>query len=158
MGLQIGDLAPDFVLQDSQGKPFALGDLRGCYGVLYFYPRDNTPGCTQEAQGFRDLYDRFQAQNIAIWGISADDAKAHQKFIQKHQLPFPLLCDPGGQVATAYESYGPKKFMGREFIGVYRHTFIIDPLGQIAQIYRKVKPALHAAQVLDDLAALIPPT
>ncbi|ERT04644.1 ahpC/TSA family protein [Lyngbya aestuarii BL J] len=111
-------------------------------------PRDHTPGCTKEACGFRDLYAEYRSQNIAVLGVSTDDAKSHAKFVSKHQLPFPLLSDEGGKVASLYGSYGLKKFMGREFMGVYRHTFVIDADGQLVKIYRKVKPADHAAEVL----------
>ena len=151
MSLQIGDRAPDFSLKDTQGNEVSLSALRGQRVILYFYPRDNTPGCTKEACGFRDVYSDYQAQNIAIFGISTDDAKAHAKFTTKYQLPFPLLCDEDAAVAQAYGSYGLKKFMGKEFMGVYRHTFVIGPNGTIERIYRKVKPESHATEVLADL-------
>lgn len=153
MPLNPGDPAPDFTLPDADGNLVSLADLRGQWVVLYFYPRDNTPGCTKEACGFRDRYPDYQQQGIVVFGISADPATAHRKFIDKYRLPFPLLSDLDAQVATAYESYGLKKFMGKEFNGVYRHTFVIDPNGKIAKIYRKVKPDSHASQVLDDLGA-----
>ena len=152
MTLSVGDLAPDFTLPDGEGNLVQLSALRGQRVVLYFYPRDNTPGCTKEACGFRDHHAEFQAANTVILGISADDAKAHQKFTQKFSLPFPLLCDLDGSVATAYESYGPKKFMGKEYIGVFRQTFVSGVDGRIEQIYRKVKPEIHPAQVLADLS------
>lgn len=148
MTLNPGDRAPEFTLPDTEGNSVSLSDFRGQPLVLYFYPRDNTPGCTKEACGFRDLYAQYLAKNIAVLGVSADDAKSHTKFVSKYQLPFPLLCDEGGKIASLYGSYGLKKFMGREFTGVYRHTFIIDGEGKIAKIYRKVKPADHAAEVL----------
>ena len=150
MTLAPGECAPDFSLSDFQGNRVRLSDFRGQWLVVYFYPRDNTPGCTKEAQGFRDVYEDYQSRNIAILGVSTDDAKSHAKFSQKHQLPFPLLCDENATVAIAYESYGLKKFMGKEFMGVYRSTFLIDPEGKIEKIYRKVKPANHAAQILED--------
>lgn len=153
MPLNPGDLAPDFALPDGEGNLIHLADLRGQRVVLYFYPRDNTPGCTKEACGFRDAYAEYQAINTVVLGISADDAKSHQKFITKFDLPFPLLVDQAAQVATAYETYGLKKFMGKEFMGVNRTTFIISANGRIEKIYRKVKPELHAAEVLADLAA-----
>lgn len=148
MSLNIGDLAPDFTLPDAQGNLVQLASLRGRRLVLYFYPRDNTPGCTKQACGFRDAYPDYQARDMAILGISTDDAKSHQKFIAKYQLPFPLLCDGDGKVATAYGSYGLKKFMGKEFMGVYRSTFVLGPDGRIEKIYRKVKPESHAAELL----------
>jgi peroxiredoxin Q/BCP len=154
MPLSPGDLAPDFTLNDGDGNAVTLSELRGQWIVLYFYPRDNTPGCTKEACGFRDQYQALQAQNAVILGISTDDQNAHQKFTKKHNLPFPLLCDPEGTVATTYESYGLKKFMGKEFMGVFRNTFLIDPEGRITKIYRKVKPEPHASEVLDDLKQL----
>lgn len=151
MTLKIGDPAPDFALPDATGKRVHLSDFRGQTVVVYFYPRDNTSGCTKEACSFRDAYPDFQNRNVAVLGISADDAKAHQKFIEKYQLPFPLLCDEGGKVAATYGSYGLKKFMGKEYMGVFRHTFVIAPDGTIAQIYRKVKPDAHATEILQAL-------
>jgi thioredoxin-dependent peroxiredoxin len=153
MTLKIGDLAPDFSLPDAQGNQLRLEDLRGRRVVLYFYPRDNTPGCTKEARGFRDAYADYQARDIVVIGISTDDPKSHTKFATKYQLPFPLLSDLDGFVATKYESYGTKKFMGKEFQGVYRSTFLIGPDGRIEKIYRKVKPESHAASILGDLSA-----
>lgn len=152
MALTVGDRAPDFSLTDTDGNTVSLVSLKGQRFVLYFYPRDNTPGCTKEACGFRDQYAQFQEKNTLIFGVSADDAKSHQKFITKYNLPFPLLCDVGGQVATAYESYGKKKFMGKEYIGVFRNTFVIDTEGKIEKIYLGVKAELHPAQVLADIA------
>lgn len=151
--LNVGDMAPDFSLLDGAGRRVALTDFRGQRLVLYFYPRDNTPGCTQEACGFRDRYDAFRQANIAILGISADDAKSHAKFTAKYTIPFPLLCDEGGLVGRAYGSYGLKKFMGREFEGVFRHTFVIDPQGRLERIDRKVKAATHPAELLAALTA-----
>jgi peroxiredoxin Q/BCP len=151
MALNPGDLAPDFTLQDGEGNTVSLSDLRGKRVVLYFYPRDNTPGCTKEACGFRDHYPTFESQDIVVFGVSTDDAKSHQKFTTKFNLPFPLLCDLDGQVATAYESYGLKKFMGKEYMGISRNTFVIAPNGTIEKIYRKVKPEAHAEQILADL-------
>jgi peroxiredoxin Q/BCP len=151
--LKVGDLAPEFCLTDAQGTPVHLSDFRGKQVVLYFYPRDNTPGCTKEACGFRDAFAEYEAQNIVVLGISMDDAKSHQKFSSKYQLPFPLLCDSEGKIATLYESYGLKKFMGKEYNGVYRQTFVIDSEGKIKKIYKKVKPESHAAQILADLTS-----
>jgi peroxiredoxin Q/BCP len=149
--LNPGDLAPDFVLPDSDENPIRLSDFRGKTVVLYFYPRDNTPGCTKEACGFRDNYPEYQEKNIIVLGISADNSAAHRKFINKYQLPFPLLVDEGGKVATEYGSYGLKKFMGKEFIGVFRHTFVIDIEGRIETIYRKVKSETHSLEILQTL-------
>jgi peroxiredoxin Q/BCP len=155
MALNPGDPAPDFTLQDGNGNTVSLADLRGKRVVLYFYPRDNTKGCTTEACGFRDRYPDYQSQDVVVLGVSTDDAKSHTKFTTKYDLPFPLLCDTDATVATAYESYGLKKFMGKEYMGVMRHTFIIGPDGNIEKIYRKVKPADHPEQVLADLAELV---
>jgi thioredoxin-dependent peroxiredoxin len=149
--LQPGDPAPDFSLPDGDGNIVKLSDLRGQRVVLYFYPRDNTPGCTKEACSFRDIYSDFVAANARVFGISTDDAKAHSKFSAKFNLPFPLLTDADGKVSAAYESYGLKKFMGKEYMGISRNTFLIDPNGAIERIYRKVKPESHAVEVLADV-------
>lgn len=148
MALKPGDPAPEFSLPDANGHPVNLSDFRGKRIVLYFYPRDNTPGCTKEACGFRDAYSEYQAQDTVVLGISTDDAKSHSKFVQKFNLPFPLLTDADGQVATAYDSYGLKKFMGKEYMGISRNTFVIGPDGKIEKIYLKVKPENHASEVL----------
>lgn len=155
MALKPGDSAPNFSLPTSEGDVVSLSNLRGKWVVLYFYPRDNTPGCTKEACGFRDAYSEFQAHDVVVLGVSTDDAKSHTKFSTKYNLPFPLLSDEGGQVAAAYESYGLKKFMGKEYMGITRRTFVIDPDGNIAKIYPKVKPEPHATEVLADLATLM---
>ncbi|PSB23776.1 thioredoxin-dependent thiol peroxidase [Stenomitos frigidus] len=151
MALSIGDPAPTFSLPDGKGNIINLAGLQGKRVVLYFYPRDNTPGCTKEACGFRDAYADFQGKDVVVLGVSTDDAKSHEKFTAKFELPFPLLIDEGGQVATAYESYGLKKFMGKEYIGVSRATFVIAPDGTIEQIYKKVKPESHAKEILATL-------
>lgn len=151
MSLQPGDPAPDFSLLDADGNQVRLSDFRGQRVVLYFYPRDNTPGCIKEACGFKENYAALQAQDVVLLGVSADDAKSHHKFIRKYELPFPLLCDTEAKVSTAYESYGLKKFMGKEFMGIKRQTFVIDPDGKLERIYQKVKPGEHASQVLQDL-------
>jgi len=131
-----------------------LSELQGKWVVLYFYPRDNTPGCTKEACGFRDAYADYEGKDIGVLGVSTDDAKSHAKFAAKHNLPFPLLIDADGEVASRYGSYGLKKFMGKEYMGITRSTFLIDPEGKLAKIYRKVKPEPHAQEVLADLAEL----
>lgn len=154
MTLSPGDPAPEFSLPDGEGNTVNLSDLRGKRVVLYFYPRDNTPGCTKEACGFRDTYADYQSNGVVVLGISTDDAKSHTKFTTKYNLPFPLLSDAEGQVATTYDSYGLKKFMGKEYMGISRNTFIIGPDGKIEKIYRKVKPEAHATEILADLANL----
>jgi len=151
MPLAVGDPAPEFTLPDAEGRPISLSQLRGQRVVLYFYPRDNTPGCTKEACGFRDTYADYRAHGIQILGVSPDDARSHQKFAQKLQLPFPLLVDEGAKVATAYGVYGPKKFMGKVYNGVHRTTFVIDPEGKIEAIITKVKVETHAAELLKQL-------
>lgn len=155
MSLKVGDRAPDFDLSDTEGNNVSLHGLQGTWVVLYFYPRDNTPGCTKEACAFRDIYGDYQSRHAVVLGVSTDDAKSHSKFVAKFQLPFRLLCDPNGTVATAYESYGLKKFMGKEYTGITRNTFLIDPTGKIAKIYLKVKPETHPGQVIADIDALI---
>jgi peroxiredoxin Q/BCP len=154
MALVIGEYAPEFTLFNEKGESIDLRDFRGQWVVLYFYPRDNTPGCTKEACGFRDQYQTYEANQVVILGVSADNAQSHQKFINKQNLPFILLCDLDTTVAKTYEAFGLKKFMGKEYEGIYRHTFLIDPEGKIAKIYRKVKPADHAMDVLKDLELL----
>lgn len=152
MTLQIGDPAPAFTLPDQNGSPVSLADLRGGRVVLYFYPKDDTPGCTKEACGFRDQWASFDQHGIKVLGISKDEAGSHTKFIAKYQLPFTLLSDPEPcEVAAAYDSYGLKKFMGRESMGMMRHTFVIDPEGKLELIYWKVKAEEMAQQILTDL-------
>ncbi len=151
MPLQIGDPAPDFSLPDANGQIVNLSSLKGQRVVLYFYPRDNTPGCTKQACAFRDAYDQFQAMDMVVLGVSTDDAKSHQKFMTKFSLPFTLLIDEGGKVAETYDSYGLKKFMGKEYMGITRNTFVIDEAGNIAKIYKKVKPETHIEQILAEL-------
>jgi thioredoxin-dependent peroxiredoxin len=137
MTLNPGDLAPNFSLPDAAGNLIHLADFHGQNIVLYFYPRDNTPGCTKEACSFRDIYAEYQSHNIAVLGVSTDNAQSHTKFTVKYQLPFPLLCDLDAKVSTAYGCYGLKKFMGKEFMGITRMTFAIDPDGRIKKVYQK---------------------
>ena len=159
MPLQIGDPAPEFTLPDQAGNPVSLKDLRGQRVIIYFYPKDDTPGCTKEACNFRDQWAVYEANNIHVLGISKDNAKSHSKFIDKYTLPFTLLTDPQSEdesepscpVATSYESYGLKKFMGKEYMGMMRHTFVIDAEGKIEKIYKKVKAATMAEDILNDL-------
>jgi peroxiredoxin Q/BCP len=151
MSLQVGDPAPDFSLPNQNGDIVRLPDLQGQWVVLYFYPKDDTPGCTKEACGFRDHYGAIAAKNAVILGVSLNDAKSHHKFISKYNLPFQLLVDSNAEVATAYGCYGLKKFMGKEYMGISRTTYLIDPDGKIAKLYTKVKPEHHAAEILQDL-------
>jgi peroxiredoxin Q/BCP len=152
MALAIGDPAPTFTLPDQEGKPVDLASFHGKRVVIYFYPKDDTPGCTKEACNFRDRWGTLQEHGITVLGISKDGASSHGKFISKYDLPFTLLTD--GEpcpVATAYESYGLKKFMGREYMGMMRHTFVVDPKGKIERIYTKVKAETMADDILADL-------
>jgi peroxiredoxin Q/BCP len=151
--LKTGDQAPDFTLTTGDGETVSLHDLRGQPVVLYFYPRDDTPGCTTEACSFRDLQAEFKKRNAAVFGVSTDDLKSHQKFAHKYDLTFPLLSDPDHAVADAYDSWGLKKFAGREYNGVRRNTFLIGPDGRIAHVWEKVKPAGHPEEVLAALGA-----
>jgi thioredoxin-dependent peroxiredoxin len=151
MALTIGDRAPDFSVPNEQGETVALKDFKGKWVVLYFYPKDNTPGCNKEACAFRDNFDDFTGKNAVILGVSLNSAKDHTKFIEKFGLPFSLLVDEDTKLSTAYESYGLKKFMGKEYMGITRNTFLIDPDGKIAQIYLKVKPETHPLAVLNDI-------
>jgi peroxiredoxin Q/BCP len=147
---EIGSKAPDFILQGTGGKAVALKDFRGRKNVvLYFYPKDDTPGCTMEACGFRDHSGRFEEQDTVIFGVSRDSLESHQKFSARHRLPFLLLSDPQAEVARSYGVFGPRKFMGREFLGIHRTTFVIDMEGTIRQIFPKIKVKDHAAEVLE---------
>ncbi|MCS7293945.1 MAG: thioredoxin-dependent thiol peroxidase [Chloroflexota bacterium] len=152
--LREGAPAPAFALQDQHGNTVRLEDLRGQWVVLYFYPKDDTPGCTAEACSFRDAYGELAAAGAVVLGVSGDDAASHRKFAEKHGLPFPLLVDEGHAVAKAYGAFGVKRMYGREYEGVLRQTFLIDPEGRIARVWRTVKPADHAAEVLTALRSL----
>jgi peroxiredoxin Q/BCP len=152
MLLPAGIPAPDFELLDDTNVPRKLSDFRGRNVVLYFYPADDTPGCTKEACNFRDDYSAYEKANIVILGVSPDTVKSHVKFKQKFQLPFPLLADKGHKVCDLYGVWGPKKFMGREYEGVLRTTFLIDENGKIVKVFEKVRPAEHSTEVLSALA------
>ena len=152
MVLQIGDAAPDFSLPDQAGTPVSLSALKGQRVVIYFYPKDDTPGCTKEACNFRDQWSVLEQHGITVLGISKDGATSHAKFIAKYDLPFTLLSDAEPcPVATAYESYGLKKFMGKEYMGMMRHTFVVNPEGKLEKIYTKVKAETMADDILSDL-------
>jgi len=143
-----GDNAPDFSTTDADGNPVKLSDFRGQKVVLYFYPKDNTPGCTKEACSFRDSFSEFEKQRIKVLGVSLDSERAHKKFIAKYDLPFTLLADTDRSVSEAFGVYGQKQFMGRKFMGINRTTFLIDEDGKIKKIWPEVKPEEHAAEVL----------
>ncbi len=147
--LKEGSNAPAFTTTDTDGNTVKLKDLRGKKVVLYFYPKDDTPGCTKEACSFRDAFSDFKKKGITILGVSPDKQSAHQKFTEKYKLPFTLLSDTDHAIAEAYESWGEKKFMGRTYLGVLRNTFLIDEKGKIKKIFEKVKPEEHASEVLD---------
>lgn len=146
--LSEGDKAPDFTAPTNGGGTVSLKDFKGKYLVLYFYPKDDTPGCTKEACGFRDAYRDFEKAGAVVLGVSTDSVKKHDKFVEKFQLPFPLLADEDKSIVEAYGVWGKKKFMGREYMGTNRVTFLIDPKGKIKKIWPTVKPEEHAAEVL----------
>ena len=152
--LTIGDPAPEFVFTPPSGNPTSTTHLRGKPYIVYFYPKDNTPGCTKEACGFRDSYSSFQKAGVTVIGISSDSELSHEKFQKKHELPFALVSDPDRTIIEAYGAWGPKKFMGRTFDGILRITFLIDAEGKIAKIYKKIKPAEHAGNILQDIESL----
>lgn len=152
--LQIGDPAPDFLLPSTGDKEVSLDDFLGKYVVLYFYPKDNTPGCTTEACDFRNYHDEFKNLNAVILGVSPDPLKSHEKFIDKYQLPFLLLSDEKHQVAEKYGVWVMKKNYGREYLGIERSTFIIDKEGKLLKAYRKVKVKGHVETALDLIKSL----
>ena len=151
MPMKEGIPAPDFELMDENGSTHKLADYRGTVVVLYFYPKDDTPGCTTEACNFRDDYHSYEAAGVIILGVSPDNVKSHGKFKNKYHLPFTLLADEGHKVCDLYGVWGPKKFMGREYEGVFRTTFLIGKDGLILKVFEDVKPAEHSAQVLAEV-------
>ncbi|RPH63287.1 MAG: thioredoxin-dependent thiol peroxidase [Chloroflexi bacterium] len=148
MTFTTGTPAPDFSLPDETGVQRRLSDYRGQHVVLYFYPKDDTPGCTIEACNFRDDYSAYVEAGVTILGVSPDTSKSHAKFKQKFELPFPLLTDVEHAICEQYGVWGKKKFMGREYLGVLRTTFIVTPDGKIKKIFENVKPAEHSEEVL----------
>ena len=146
--LKEGDKAPDFAVNDGEGKTVRLKNLKGKKFVLYFYPKDDTPGCTKEACSFRDSFSKFKRRGIEVFGVSLDSEKSHQKFTEKYSLPFRLLADTDRKLSESFGTYGKKKFMGREYMGNHRMTFLIDEKGKIKKIFEKVKPEDHAEEVL----------
>ena len=148
MALEVGDKAPDFDLPASTDKDISMRSLAGSQVVLFFYPKDNTPGCTIEACEFRDERKALQAAGIKVIGVSADNLKSHKRFVTKHDLNFPLLVDEEGKLGASYGAWGEKKFMGRLSIGMKRMTFLIGRDGNIKRIWPKVKPQGHAKEVL----------
>lgn len=147
--LKEGDKAPDFKAKDQFGNEISLKDYKGRKVVLYFYPKDDTPGCTAQACNFRDNYQELRNAGYEIIGVSADDEKKHQKFTDKYELPFPLIPDTDKKIINAYGVWGEKKFMGRVFDGIHRETFVIDENGKIEKVITKVKTKEAASQILD---------
>lgn len=148
--LEAGQKAPDFTAADQNGEPITLSQFRGQKVVLYFYPRDNTPGCTAQACDLRDHYPRLQAAGYQVIGVSTDSEKKHQNFIAKHELPFPLVADTDHQVHDLYGTWQLKKNYGKEYMGTVRTTFLIDENGVISEVISKVKTKEHSAQILAD--------
>jgi thioredoxin-dependent peroxiredoxin len=146
--LEEGDPAPDFRAATNGAGQVTLADFKGRNVILYFYPRDNTPGCTKEACAFRDDFAEFRKRGAMVLGVSADSAKSHDKFVKKYRLPFVLLADENKAIAQAYGAWGQKSFLGKKYMGMHRITFLIGPDGRIKKIWPKVKPAEHAAEVL----------
>lgn len=154
MKLSSGQIAPEFSLKDQKGVEHKLSDYRGKWVFLYFYPKDDSPGCTIEACSSRDNMDKFNKFNCTVIGVSTDTEKSHAKFVQKFSLPFTLLADDKKELVKAYDVWGEKEFMGRDYMGTIRTSFIIDPEGKIRKIYAEVRPKKHIADVLDDLKKL----
>lgn len=151
--LKLKSKAPAFTLPDQEGKEHSLKDYLGKWVVLYFYPKDDTPGCTAEACSFRDNFSRLKRAGVVVLGVSVDPVKKHKKFVEKYSLPLTLLSDEGKVVVEKYGVWGKKKFMGREYLGTLRTTFLIDPAGKIAKIYENVNPDEHAEEILADVKA-----
>jgi thioredoxin-dependent peroxiredoxin len=151
MPISTGIPAPEFTLLDETNSPRKLSDFRGRNVVLYFYPKDDTPGCTKEACNFRDDYSAYEKAGVVILGVSADSVKSHAKFKQKFSLPFPLLADEEHKICDAYGVWGPKKFMGKSYEGVLRTTFLINGEGNVTHVFENVRPAEHSAELLSIL-------
>ncbi|MFH0951436.1 MAG: thioredoxin-dependent thiol peroxidase [bacterium] len=154
MTIAINQRAPDFCLLDQTGQQHCLRDCQGQWLLLYFYPKDDTPGCTVEACSFRDNWSQFQQQGLIVWGISTDNTASHSQFVKKYNLPFVLLADEEKTVVKQYDVWQLKKFMGRTYLGTDRTSFLIDPQGQIRKIYYQVKPQEQAVAVLADQQAM----
>jgi peroxiredoxin Q/BCP len=151
MPISHGTIAPEFSLPDDTGSIRSLSEFRGHPVILYFYPKDDTPGCTTEACNFRDDYSDYLGSGVIILGVSPDNSKSHAKFKAKYGLPFPLLADADHKVCELYKVWGLKKAMGREYMGVFRTTYLIDEQGAIVHVFENVKPAGHSAEILEKL-------
>ncbi len=150
MAIEVGKKAPDFTLRDQNEKGVSLSDFEGKTVVVYFYPRDSTPGCTKEAIGFRDLWEQLQKLDVVVFGVSPDSAKSHVKFVEKQNLPFTLLSDPDKKMMEEYQAFGEKMMYGKKTIGVIRSTVLVGPNGKVIKHWRKVpKAADHPAKVLE---------
>ena len=147
--LKVGENAPGFTLKNQKNEKVSLSQFLGKNVILYFYPKDNTPGCTKEACSFRDNLSLLQAKDTVVLGVSPDDVKSHQKFIQKQNLNFTLLSDPDHEVAETYGAWGEKSLYGKKYMGILRTTFVIGKDGVVKQVFEKVKPENHAQQVLE---------
>ncbi len=146
--LAVGEKAPAFRTVDQDGKLVTLSDFKGQKVVLYFYPKDDTPGCTKEACAFRDEWAKFRRRKLAVLGVSVDDAKSHRKFADKYSLPFPLLADTDKKIVKDYGVWGEKSMYGRKYLGTNRVTYLIDEKGKIAAVWPKVKPDAHTEEIL----------
>ena len=151
MTLSVGRKAPDFTLPDQNGDKHKLSSYRGQWVLIYFYPKDDTPGCTKEACAIRDNWAAFKRAKIEVFGVSPDPVKKHARFVEKYELPFTLLADEEKKVVNKYGVWGKKKFMGREYEGTYRHSFLLNPEGKIVKHYEEVDPDEHTAEVLADI-------
>lgn len=152
--LKEGQKAPAFSLKDQNGDEHKLSDYLGKWVLVYFYPKDNTPGCTKEACAIRDAWSLYEKENAIVLGVSKDSEESHKKFADKHELPFTLLSDPDHKMMEKYGAWGEKKFMGRTFDGINRISYLVDPEGKVAKVYPKVKPPIHAEEVLSDIKQL----
>lgn len=155
MKLKEGAQAPDFSLPDEKGDHHTLSDYNGQWVLLYFYPKDDTPGCTKEAVMLKELYSDFKKVGVVVLGVSTDPIEKHKKFKDKYKLPFTLLADTNKEVVNTYGVWQKKKFMGREYMGTLRNSYLIDPDGKIAKIYESVKPNKHAQEVLNDMKVFL---
>lgn len=152
--IKVGDKIPEISLPDQDGKMRKLSDYLGKYLLIYFYPKDFTPGCTEEACNFRDSFPRFNPNLITILGVSTDSVESHKKFVEKYSLLFTLLADTEKKMVQAFGVWQPKKIFGKEFLGTLRTSFLVDPKGKIIKVYEKVNPLVHAAEVEKDLKSL----